>query len=566
MNNQQENSSVKTWLNQSLPAVALYVLATVLTSAHFLADTADYVESIVLYEANQHYLFWEIGHVLWRPAGWLLLHATFPLSSRIVGPDLRLNATLDLLVVNWIAGLVSVLALSGIVREFSNRRWVLYLTVIGFILSHGFLNYSQAGAPYTPGLALILTAFYVLIKHRDNERQWLRTGILAGLALGGAICFWLTNIVVIPAVLAIPVLLSTSTLIQKARLVFCTAVSLGAIVAVIYLAVLVGGLGIRSVSGLRAWMAPSTVGTAQDKSVSRTIFGFARSLIYMGNDGVFFKRYLVKDPFNPVSVFDLLRLGVWKLALFYLFLLSILINLWQSTTGKKILATLLVNAIPVLALALYWQGGDIERYLALYPILFLSLAYSLSSDRSFKSLKYLSIAFVIAAAVTNAWAMSNYVSNREQRQVTDRLKDLQPKLKPESRVFTVNLQDELYNFFKSFPFNPMNQTGSFNADALMAAGSVEAPQWPSTFSRKADRIWSLGGDVWVSNRVMSARPKAEWSWVEGDDKRLSWMTLHSFFSHLEVGPLVGGEDGFILVLPSEANKEQLRSYSSRSDD
>ena len=56
---------------------------------------------------------------------------------------------------------------------------------------------------------------------------------------------------------------------------------------------------------------------------------------------------------------------------------------------------------------------------------------------------------------------------------------------------------------------------------------------------------------------MSARPQAHWNWVEGDDKRVSWTDVYSFFIGFELGESVGGDDGFVRLLPSERNKSLL---------
>src|SRR5262249_38651283 len=141
-------------------------------------------------------------------------------------------------------------------------------------------------------------------------------------------------------------------------------------------------VGIHSVADFRHWMQETTGQSAQDKGLVRTIFGFARSFIFMGNDGMRFKRYLIHDPYNPVTKLELLRLSLWKFLLFYTFLGAILLNLLRSGVGRRVLALFLATAVPVIGLAVYWQGGDVERYLALYPVLFLALGVSLDPARS----------------------------------------------------------------------------------------------------------------------------------------------------------------------------------------
>lgn len=80
------------------------------------------------------------------------------------------------------------------------------------------------------------------------------------------------------------------------------------------------------------------------------------------------------DPYNPVPLGDLLRFSLWKLALFYAALAALVVQLARSPMGRRALALLAVCGAPVLGFAVFWQGGDIERYLPLYPMLFLALA------------------------------------------------------------------------------------------------------------------------------------------------------------------------------------------------
>src|SRR5436305_8510979 len=95
----------------------------------------------------------------------------------------------------------------------------------------------------------------------------------------------------------------------------------------------------------------------------------------MGSDGATLKRFLLHDPENPVSLSDLLRTGLWKCALFYSVVVSLLMISLKIPRGRRFLMFFLLNAVPVLSFAIAWRGGDIERYLSLYPPFFLGLAY-----------------------------------------------------------------------------------------------------------------------------------------------------------------------------------------------
>lgn len=540
------------------PVLAIFVLATLFTDAHFFGDTADYVDSIVAYAGGHDYWFWEFGHVLWRPLGWAVMVLCRPLLNLLVGSEIRTQGLYVVLALNWLAGLISVLALYGILSELLRRWWVINLASVAFIFSHGFLNYTQTGCSYIPGLALLLVSIYLLVRKGRAEHTRAIWGVLAGLSLAGAVCMWVPYVLAVPGILMVPVLIGKN---GKGvwKLVLTAAVSCGLITAMTYLAVMIGGVGITDLAGLRTWMAKTAGGPAQDKSLYRMIFGFARSFIYMGKDGMLFKRFLVADPFNPVSAVDLLRLSLWKIALFYVFMVSLAINLLRAAEGRRIFGLLIISSFPIIGLAVYWQGGDIERYLGLYSMIFISLGVSLCSDRSINFLKYASLAFVVAMLLTNATAMAKLNLNRQQEGTAARATALQPLLRANSRVFAVTFQDDFVNFNRSFPFHPVNRI-SFSPYAIVAVGTTQVPVWRQDFATKVEGTWKEAGDVWVSRRVLSSRPRPEWNWVEGDDKSVSWTDIFNFFSKLEMGQSVGGEDGFALLPPSEKNREVLSNF------
>ncbi len=543
-----------------LPVLVVFVLATLITDAHFQGDTADYVDSIVARAAGRDYWFWEFGHVLWRPFGWLVMVVFRPLLNPLVGSDVRTQALHSVLAINWIAGLVSVAAVYGILNRLLRRWWAINLGASAFIFSHGFLNYTQTGCAYIPGLALLSVGLYVLVQPGDTDQPQITRGLLAGVALGLAVCMWLPYVLAIPAIVLAPIILR-GTSRTNWKLVITASLMSGVVAGLVYLMVMIGGVGISDIAGVRAWAAKTAGGPAQDKSLHRMVFGFARSFIYMGNDGMLFKRFLVKDPLNPVTALDLLRLSLWKIALFYLFIVALVISLVRWSQNWRILALLIVNGLPIIGLAVFWQGGDIERYLGLYPVMFLSLGACLSSERSITLLKYVLLVWIGAMVLTDAVGMAKFTLNRKQEQTAVRAAGLQPHLNANSRVFAVTFQDDFVNFNRSFPFHPVNRH-NFNPYAIIAVGTTQAPVWRQDFATKVEETWNDGGDVWVSRRVLSERPLAHWNWVEGDDKSVSWADVYSFFSQLEFGQSVAGDDGFALLTPSDRNRAVLRVLAS----
>ncbi|MDQ2854872.1 MAG: hypothetical protein M3R68_00970, partial [Acidobacteriota bacterium] len=367
---------------------------------------------------------------------------------------------------------------------------------------------------------------------------------------------WLPYVLAIPAALLAPLMLVG---FSKQRLkLSILAVMVGAIIGgAVYFAVMTHS-GVHNVQELRAWMQKTSRSTgSSNKGVSKTVFGFARSFINMGNDGMLFKRYLLHDPYNPVSVLDLVRLSLWKLLAFYLFLTFTMLSLVTSTNGRRLLILFLLNVLPVIAFAIYWQGGDPERYLPLYPLLFIAVAWALDSELVRRLFKLPLVFFILGMIVTNGVMMAKGRLDRQQATSAARLSELSGMLKPNSWVFTANWQDDLVNFNRSFPLNPLNRNSNLIIGALISPGEPEVARWQQEFSARVQSIWSSGGDAWISRRLLSERPRPEWNWVEGDDSRVSWKDLYSYASRLELGQPVGGDDGFVLLVQSAQNRKSM---------
>lgn len=526
-----------------------------------MGDTFDYAQAMVARAAGRDYFFWEFGHLLWRPLGYVLFRISGPLLGRFVGQDQQTSATLVLMGLSWIGGLVSVLSLFGIVNRVCRRKVPVLLGVAAFIGAQAFLNYFHTGAPYVPGLGLVLLAMYLLVVQGDKDKPSILIAALAGVSLAGAGLFWLPYVLAIPAALLTPLVLFGFSK-QRLKLAL-VAVVMGAIVGGAAYFAIMSHAGVHNVQEFRAWVQKTSRNEgSSNRGVTKAIFGFARSFINMGNDGMLFKRFLLHDPFNPVTVWDLLRMSLWKLLAFYLFIAFLLLSLLTSINGRRMLVLFIVNVLPVIAFAVYWQGGDPERYLPLYPLLFIALMWSLDSEEVRGLFKLPLVLFIIAMLAVNCVMLARVRLQREQGLVAVRINELEGKLKPNSWIYTANWQDDLVNFNRSFPLNPANRNRNFTIGALISPGEAEVAHWQQVFSTRAQTVWANGGDIWISRRLLSERPRSEWNWVEGDDRRVSWSDMYRFASRLELGESVGGDDGFVLVPPSDQNKRVMSEGQS----
>lgn len=555
-------SQLKTLLPPLLIA-AIYIFAVAFTKADFMGDSGGYVGSVLAYAGVGEYVveipnvsnfraentFWNFGHLLWRPFGWLLFKLFTPLSSRIVGPDPFYNVLSQLIAVNFVAGLLSALLLYFLLDKLTGRRWLAFFVAILFIFSQGFLNYTQTGTAYIPGLAFLIVALYLLLKDKANLTRPRLIG--AGLACAAAVCIWVPFVLVIPATLAAPFVLFGLDRRRKLSLLWALA-SFGVATSAAYLIVM-AVVGVYTPADFRDWMATNGVHIS---GLTRVAFSLPRSFIYMGHDGVIFKRFLLHDPFNPVTAGNLVRFSLWKLLLFYLSLGAVGITL-LAASRRRMLWLLLATAGPLLLFAITIEGGAVERYLPLYPVMFMALAWCLGATGAPRALRALTVVFFVVAALVNSTVMAGFVLDRQNEKTVERVQAIVPHLRPNSLLVVTHLQDELVNFQASFPFHPVNQHNSYRLYQLLVLNTDQTAHWREDFVAKVQQTWAKGGDAWLSERLFSAKPDPAWNWVEGDDQRVSWDHLYKFFSQFETGVLEGGADGFLLLEKSEKNEKLL---------
>jgi hypothetical protein len=536
---------------------ALYSLIMSATTARGMADTIDYASSIegALRGAGRE--FWEFGHLLWRPLGYLSYRFAHPLIQRLFGLDSREGIIAVLLAWNWLAGLAGVLSLNRFVSRLGARPRSVGVITLAYLMSYGILNYAHSGSSYIPGLACLLVALALLA---DREMS-LGTAIVAGVALACAVGFWALYILVIPAALAVPLVWFGP---ERCRLLLVGVVTVSFVLLLgsAYL-LAIDRLGIRDLGSLRAWVTESSHGIANIRGLSRVAFGVPRSFLSMDKDGILYKRFLLKDPYNPVTLSELIRLSLAKITLFYTVLFVTLVGLLRERAGRRLLVLAVLGGLPVLAFAVGWQGGDVERYLPAYPLVFAAWAMILGGDRPIRLIQTLVLSLVVVLSIVNLPALSKVVVDRHRAQLELRVEEIIPSLGAEDRVYVVTIQDLLVRANRD-PLR-LHRRG-LDVRVLIPLGYVDAPRWRDSFASDVRGVWAEGGRAWISKRVLSRRPRAEWDWVEGDEKSVPWSDLPSFFADFELGQAAGDEDGFVLLARTPHNERLLRPQPAASTD
>ncbi|HYV11868.1 MAG TPA: hypothetical protein VE980_13290, partial [Pyrinomonadaceae bacterium] len=383
--------------------------------------------------------------------------------------------------------------------------------------------------------------------------------IAGGLSCAAAVTMWFPFVLVVPATLLAPLVLFGSVRPLKSSLIYAGAAFSVATLAA-YLVVTMA-IGVHSVADFREWVAVSSHGVRQS-GLPRVVFGFARSFIHLGNDGVLFKRFLLHDSLNPVSALDLVRFSLWKLMLFYVSVAAMLLGLLLKS-ARRMLVLLLLAAVPLIAFAIKFDGGAVERYLPLYPVIFLAFGWVLAQSQLPRVVKIVPALFFCVVILVNSSVMARIVLDRQMQRTSERVQAVVPKLKPNSWLVTTHLQDDLVNFQASFPFEPINRHNVYHVYPLIWLNSDQAAKWQEEFAANTLKAWEKDGEAWLSVRLLSAKPEPEWNRVEGDDPRVKWHDLYKFFSQLHTRDVASGADGFVLLEKSDANVQLLNLIVQR---
>jgi hypothetical protein len=582
----RESQQGKRW-SAALPIlIFVYLIVWACTGAHFMADTNVYTQAIlrhqygggvVDYRQTTANPFWDFGHILWRPLGWLSFVITAPVTQLFVHQNHRAQVLLTLLGINFVASLGCVILFFLLARRVIGDERCSLLATVGFFSADAFLDYSHSGNAYVVGVACLVAGMYVLWSENVSDHSLGRASIgramigrapigramVAALLFALAVLFWFPYIFMLPAAMAAPLWLYGREA-QRRRLIGQTVVVCAVIGLAVY-ASAIAAVGIRNVADLREWILAAGHGQIQPggvRAAARLAFSVPRSFVNMDRDGMWLKRYLVDDPYSPVSTGSLFGYSLWKLGMFYASATVVCVELLRSKRGRILLFLLAATVLPIFVFAVFiFEAGSIERYLPLFPFVFLAFGYVLASPQSKRASKILLLVALTAVVAVNLNAMRRGTLESRRAAAVGRIHDLVPLLTPESLVLAVSEQDSLAEFRQNFPLDPINVDTKWRAYDVLEINTERLATWREDLAKRVLGTWQQGGTVWLPVRFLSAKPKPEWNWVEGDDKRVQWTDLPMFFSQFDTGPEVGGDDGFVPLQDNQKNMEILRPLS-----
>lgn len=534
--------------------VACYAVVLTATASTYPGDTRDYANSIVARFAGRDLYFWEFGHLLWRPLGYVVVAVSRPMHDATHASlyPVTIRSLIDISVA---AGALALVAFLAWLERLGIARTPAVVATLAMALSCALLNYDQTGTAYIPALSMLCVALWSVARADDLSPG--RVSLLALAALSLSVLLWLPMIFAVPAVVFSPLVLRGDSPGRRSASIRLFALC-ALCIECAYAAALLKK-GIHSVPSLLSWISSASHGIHDSGGVARATVGFARSVLSTDRLGIIAKRHMLGDPFNPATLGDVVRGGLYRLVVFYLVAALIAIALFRTRSGRRVLVEFALFAAPVLVMAVAWQGGDLERYLALFPALFLTVAAALAMISS-GAQRVVAVAVVLALSALNIPDFDRGKTTRVCATVARRLASVPTGNTP--LVVTPLESDVLTQGRGLCPLAAqVEHANNLRVIGLIAPHESPALNWRATFASDVEKAWREGDRVWLSTRAYAARPAAEWGWAEGDDPRVHWRDVPAFFGRLEHTRPTGGVDEFVEILPTSANLTILDSAS-----
>jgi hypothetical protein len=130
-----------------LLVVGAYLFAWSHTGAHFMADTSIYKQAILHHEYNTATVdyrsstsnpFWDFGHLLWRPFGWLCFAVSKSITQEVTHHNLQAEVLVTLIAINFVAALATVSLFFVLSRQLIGSVKAAVFATIGFFSADAF--------------------------------------------------------------------------------------------------------------------------------------------------------------------------------------------------------------------------------------------------------------------------------------------------------------------------------------------------------------------------------------------------------------------------------------------
>jgi hypothetical protein len=547
--------------------VGVFLLLQIPSTPFYVADTLRFATDAVGFSKGLPAQFWEFGHLLWRPLGYVGLHTAGPL-FQAYWDDTPVQAVARWLTgISFVTAVLSLLLLYGLLRRIATPAHA--AGGVAVVMAAGpFWNYSQAGAPYVPALFLLVLTLWMLDQalHRGLALHWAS---LAGVAFTLSLSLWSPYAFAGLALLAFVALWNrkpgedTSGRVRQVAAPFLLA---AAATSGLLFGLGAAAHGVRSVAGFLQWVVQADNGWAQNLTAVRLATGLPRSLYALVDDTLPLKRYFFNDPYNPATLRDVLAgLGL-RLAAFYLAAAGLLLLLIAKRTLRPALGILSSAMVPFLVFAvMLFEPSSPERFLPTLPFLAIAVTAALTQYARPWRLALLA-ALVLGPLVANLPVFACPEIGLRRATTQARIQALEQHISAPALVVVLTLRDDLYYLPLIRPLDHELAPRRLKITDAVEIGSQRLLRWRREFAQLTLEAWDQGREVWISERLLADAPRPEWKWVEGDSPLIRWPELPEFFRQWATGPAVlAGQDGFRQVVPEDDIRARLRVLLSAPD-
>jgi hypothetical protein len=475
-------------------------------------------------------------------------------------PDMQ--AIFVLIAVSTPFAFVAVVMWYAIAVRATGSRGIACFVAIAIACTHGFLLYAHAGCAYIAGVACVSVSLFFLL-----------TGRIAA----GAAFYALSALLWFPFILSgLGLLLLAGSpsedwdqsLRERFRQFNWSAATRFTIIAATALLLVYGfalyACRISSVAEAKAWYSSAAHGYSQNGRVIRAATGVPRSFLYLGKDGILYKRFLRHDPYAPVSLRDLAGASLWKLCAFYLFVVCLVYRLVRRGPSRWMLVLTAAGTFPVLFFAVaILEPGSPERYLPGLPFLIPAIAWALRDfPSSGRITQGVIAAFLVCIVLNDLYSFAAPRVSAQDAGSLARVSGLRTRINRAGLVMVATNQDALEETMNRLAFDNINRPSQMRVYDIVENANSRVLTWRQDFATQTLKVWENGGDVWVSKRVWSPRPQPSWNWTEGDDPRISWADLPRFFATVDTDAESGGPDGFLRIARNDANRTLLAGLAA----
>jgi hypothetical protein len=526
--------------------ICTFVLYFLLKSNVFNGDGLGYAR--IVEQADSGKLFSVSARVLFCPIGravWLV--------AKSIGIETR--AVYVLQFINSLFGALAVGVMYAAVYCITKSTRAGILASAGLAASQAVWFWSTNATSY-PGNVFFLTltlAFLVNSTHIRNTGSYIIIGFLVGIAFGLANMFWLTSLLLIPAVAVSILVGSRYTSIRdrlKALAAYIFAVILFLLIPLLIAAFGTGG--IDSLSGFPRWLTAASYGIPPEASllnVSRGIIGFSSAIVHLDQIGPVIKQLVWGVPFamesKPLLYLESVAFCmVWA---FLLMLLVVTVRNWKAITSRygRVFITLAAWMASPAVFGLVWLGSDTERWLAVLPALWMTIALITHSASGKRPVMWISSLFVVFMLVYNMSTSAIPAADRANNPYFAAARQISENMKPGDLVLiwghdNVFTADHLVYFW--------------GLDALHI-GQLGREQPDNAFEILTKEIMSKfasGNSVYASGRIFLNEDLPQ-SHVSVDEANIKREEFREFLSQWDkVQAFTVGTDVFWRIQPRES--------------